>query len=309
MNSPEHQGKPEEGEPVEAELIPPETTAVAVAETITELATRGTAGKLVIETRKQIIEHAIRSSIWLTFPEDWTLFKDKISGRVTGYLGDPGCKRVMGIWQIQPMLKDDGPNPDRTELGTDFAYTYRGDAYCRLINTWVYDVEGTRCSTDQYAQQVKQALLREVRVKQAAKANFEGNCVRRLAGLQSIPESFLNDVWKGTGKTSARCAGGVGFGTRQERDGTTARSDQTPNIKPPICDACMKEMAFYPGGSKDGRTWGADWKCPDYKWDSKTRMSIGGHSKVSAADWEKTVASQPKQEAGEAPREAGSDDK
>jgi hypothetical protein len=159
-------------------------------------------GIAIIQNRKKIIEWAIRSAIEVTFPEDWTLFRDVHSGRITAYLGDAGCKRCIGIWQIQAVLKNDGPNPERTELGEEFAYTYRADAYCRLTDLWVHEVEGTRFSTDAVAQQIKNPIEREFRVKQWAKANLEGNCVRRLGTERALR---FDDVWKAPAN-HGRCA-------------------------------------------------------------------------------------------------------
>lgn len=285
---------------VEPEVVDTEASLAIIPETVTQLATRGAEGKAVIEARRQIIDAAIRASIWLTFPEDWVLFKDKNTGRVTAYLQDSGCRRVLPIWGIQATPKG---SYDKTEVNGEFAYTLIGDAYCKLTDTWIYNLEGTRTSTEPFAQQVTDPLLKDVRVKQAAKANMEGNAVRRHGGLQNIPERFLTEVWKGTSKSTTQCSLGKGFGSRQDREGTTVRDSSTPDVQPPICELCQKPMKFYAGGSKDGRTWESAWKCQDYKWDMQKRQA-NGHSKISAADWEKTLAStQQTQESREAGQE------
>lgn len=307
MSDQQTQAATQEPEAIEPEIVnDSNSTALAVPETVTQLASRGSQGKAVIKAREEIIDAAIRASIRTTQPEDYVLFRDKISGRVIAYLQETGCRRIQPIWNIDvvPPAGEKHFQYEKVELGQDFAYQVIGDSYCKLTDTWIRGVEGMRCSTEQYIKQVTEPLLKDIRVRQAAKASLDGNCIRRHTGMQNIPIQFLDEVWKGSGKTTKRCAEGKGFGSRQEREGTETKSDQAPNIPAPVCEACNREMKYYPGGSKDGRTWQADWKCPDYKWDSKARASVGGHSKISAPDHERNVAAAKSAPAAES-REPG----
>lgn len=275
------------GVTADGEVIPEDNHNQAlelVGDNVTQLAKRGAEGKAIIKAREEIVDTAVRASIRLTHPSDWVLFKSK-DNRVTGYLQDSGCKRIDRIWRIQVTPK----TCERVEVGGDFAYLMTGDAYCKLTDTWIHNVEGMRCSTERFVEQVTEPLLKDIRVRQAARSNLDGNAVRRLSGLQVIPESFLNEVWRGTGKTSKDCSLGKGFGSQQERQGTNVRSEETPNIQPPICDSCGAELKYHSAGSNATGKWDAYWKCKDYAWDSKERKS-NGHSKIGAAEWAKQIA-------------------
>lgn len=257
-----------------------------IGETVTDLAPMGAEeGKAIIEARKQIVDAAARASIALTHPEDWVLFRDEVSGRVTAYLQDSGCKRIMPIWGIQIP----SPSTKRIEQGGDFAYVLSGDAFCTLTKTWYYGLKGIRTSKEHFLSQVKDPLLKEIRVEEAARANLDGNAVRRAAGLQNIPEPFLNEVWQGSNKTTGRCSKGRGFGTKEERQGTAVRTSGTPDVTPPICDSCGSQLQFIPAGSNDRGTWEAYWRCREYKYDSSKKVS-NGHSRVPHTDWQKTLA-------------------
>jgi hypothetical protein len=277
----------------DGEVIPEAGQALeAVAETVTQLATRGSEGKAIIKAREEIVDAAVKASIRLTHPSDWVLFRDK-SGRITGFLQDSGCKRIDRIWGIQVTPK----TLEKVESGGDYAYIRGGDAYCKLTDTWIHDVEGMRCSTERFVEQVTEPLLKDIRVRQAARANLDGNCIRRLSGLQNIPAEFLDEVWRGTGKVSAHCSQGKGFGTQQERQGTNVRSETTPNIQPPICESCNAELQYLAAGSNSSGKWDAYWKCREYKWDPKARQG-NGHSRIAADEWAKTVAAMQKESAG-----------
>lgn len=281
-------------EVLEAELMPPENTAIAlIAETVTQLANRGSEGKLVIKAREDIVDAAIRASIRTTQPEDYVLFRDKNTGRVTAYLQESGCRRIQALWGVD-VLPPKGEKTfqyEKVELGPDFAYQVVGDSYCKLTDTWIRGVEGMRCSTENFISQVKEPLLKDIRVRQAAKASLDGNCIRRHSGMQNIPEQFLNEVWKGSGKSSARCSKGKGFGTSDERRGAQETNHDRPDVPAPICDDCQVEMEYHAAGkSRDGKSsWEAFYRCPKFQWDNATRKA-NGHSRMKAADWEKTQA-------------------
>jgi len=285
----------------DAEVMPSESQELEiVADTVTQLARRGTEGKAIIKAREEIVDTAVRASIRLTHPQDWVLFKDKNTGRVTAYLQESGCRRIDRIWGIQVTPK---PGYEKIEEGGEFTITVSGDAYCKLTDTWINDIDGTRSSEEKFAEQASSPLKKVKLVHQAAKANLCGNAIRRLSGLQSIPEAFLNECWKGTNKTSKDCSLGRGFGSQQERQGTDVRSEHAPaNIQPPICDSCGASLKYVPGGKNANGKWEAYWKCAQYAWDSKERKG-NGHSRVMAAEWEKLMAAAAQKEAEEPPEQ------
>jgi hypothetical protein len=274
----------------ESEVIDPEiveSTALSVIpETINQLSVQGAEGQAVIKARRSILEEAIKSSIAITHPDDWVMFRDTNTGRITCYLQDSGCKRIVGLWGIE--IRNLRPF-ERIEEDGQFAYTITGDGYCALTNTWIREVEGVRRSNEDFVKNVNDPLLKNIRVRQAARANMDGNCIRRLTGLQTVPVQMLDEVWKGTTKSSSRCSKGRGFGTQDQRRGVQENVQDRPDIPAPICDDCQVEMEYHAAGkSKDGKsTWEAFYRCPKYQWDNATRKS-NGHSRMKAADWENT---------------------
>lgn len=245
------------------------------SETVSQLATLGTEGKAIIEARRSIVDAAVRASISLTYPEDWVLFRDSKTDRVTAYLQDSGCARVNKIWGIQVTPK----HWNRTEANGDFSWSVIGDAYCKLTDTYLNDEEGLRCSTEQFVKQVSEPLLREIRVKQAARANLNGSCVRRLTGMQSIPISMLDEVWRGSGKTTAKCIPGRGYGSRAEREGAKVQqSADTPAGEEPTCELCGGKMHFRAAGkTSQGKDYTAFWFCPEGGEGKRHEKSTIGH--------------------------------
>lgn len=287
----------------EPEIIPPEATSLdrrrpAAPVTLTDLADRKDDGLAIIEAKNTILTTLRRSSLALTNPQDWVLFRDP-DGNVTGFLQDRGCDRVAPMWGID--IGDD-ISYERIHSPEDntFAWVCKGSGRCRVTGQAVHAMEGTRYSTEQFVSGLK-PIEKEVRVKQAARANLDGGIVRELAGLKSVPEQELAEAWKGSWKKTSMCAKGKGFGSRQEREGGRQVAEK-PNVPTPICDECQGPMQYVSGGEKDGRKWEAYWKCPVYRWDSQAKKG-NGHSRMSAADWEAVVASQTKADA----REPGSE--
>jgi hypothetical protein len=260
-------------------------TLEVIPETITQLAPLGAQAKAVIKAREEIVDTAVRASVRLTHPQDWVLFKDKSTGRVTGFLQDSGCKRIDRLWGIQVTPKS---GFEKLEDGGEFVIIVAGDAYCKLTDSWIHDIQGMRSSEEKFAEQSATPLQKLFRVKQGARANLDGNCVRRMSGLQNVPQAFLDECWKGSSKTTRECSLGRGFGSAQERQGTNTRSDETPNVPAPICESCGSELRYVPGGVGKTGKWDPYWKCKDYMWDNAKRVG-NGHSRISAADWEKMI--------------------
>jgi hypothetical protein len=95
----------------------------------------------------------------------------------------------------------------------------------------VENVVGARTSMDDFIQKMnpkpKGAQL-EVYVRKAARSNLEGNIVRQLAGLNSVPLEHILDAYKDTPKQNrARFREGRGYGSQSDRTQTGAQHGQT----------------------------------------------------------------------------------
>lgn len=272
-----------EGTQVLAPLLE-ETALAQSAETVSDLATLGARGMAIIESRREVVDTAVRASISLTYPQDWILFRDKDTGRIIAYLQDSGCARISKVWGIQTEYKSLAKQESDDKLS--FSWKVTGNAFCKLTGQYLNDEEGVRCSTEAFITQVKEPMLKDTRVKQAAKANFNGSCVRRLTGMQSIPIEMLDEVWKGSGKTSAKCVQGKGFGSAAERQGAKVQqSADTPAGEEPTCELCGGKMYFKPAGkTAQGKEYSAFWFCPEGGEGRRHEKSTLSHS-----DWQKTV--------------------
>lgn len=269
---------------IEPELIHEEiaTTRPSMPVTIDELAViPDDRGIQIIQQRFKIIDSLRRASISLTSPQDWLLFKSP-EGAVTAYLQDSGCKRIWQIWgiEIQPMGGFEKITDDETG---DFACKCFGNGVSKVTGLFVENIEGVRYSNENYCKDLPK-LQQEVRVKQAAIANRDGNIIRALTGLKSVALEMLEDVWKGTGKTSALCNLGKGYGSKYERRGAEQHDQAPKDIAPPVCGLCKKTMKYVPAGAN----YSAFWSCPDKKKGPDGRYN--DHQSISTSDWEKKLA-------------------
>ena len=280
---------------IEPEVMAPQTHLVrspAVPTTLEDLAALDE-GMEIIEAREKILETIRKASIRATNPQDWVLFKAVDPGgaeRITGFLQDQGCKRVLPLWGID-IINLSGFEKTTDTVTGDFAYSIKGDGFCGFTKRSINDVEGLRYSTDRFLDNVT-GIMKEMRVKQAARANLDGNITRKLTGLGSVAVEEIQEVWKGTWKTIDLCAKGQGYGTAKQRQGVDGKD--APKVPAPMCEAekCGKTMRYF-GASPDGKK-PAAWLCPDYKWDS-TAKTGNGHSRVMAAEYEKNLAASQKQ--------------
>lgn len=234
--------------------------------TVEELSALGLeASKKIIAAREQIIETLRAASIRQTHPSDWVLNKDR-DGRVVAYLEDKGCQRLMDLWGIEVQRVTE-PQKTNAEDGKSFAYTVVGDGYCKVTRRTVDNVEGTRYSTEMYAQEKPEGIQRDVAVRKAARANLEGRIVRNLAGLNGVPLEELVQV-SGDKDFERKATRGHGYGTAGERRGVESDHGLAP-ADFPKCDACLdlkppktttmvykKEM----GPKKE-----PGWFCPNWK--------------------------------------------
>lgn len=273
-----------------------ETTRPALPVTVEELANLPEGvGLEKIQNRIKIVDALRRASIALTFPQDWLLFRTP-DGAVTAFCQDSGCKRFWQIWgiEIQPTGEAERITDEKTE---DFAYKVTGNGLCRATGLFVEGIEGVRYSTEDFCKDLPD-LKKEVRVKQAAIANRDGNIIRALAGMKSVSLELLEQVWAGSGKTVDKCSRGKGFGSKHDRAGVGTQSTSAPAAEAPVCAGCNVTMSFIPAGERDGQRWEAYYKCKEFKWDSVKRIS-NGHDRITLADWEKKLNAAKAVERGE----------
>lgn len=235
----------------------------------------------IVEARAQVLSTLRTAAIRATSPEDWLLFKapEEQGGQIVGYLQDCGCDRVrdlygINITNIHAPEKVTGADPGV------FHYIVRGDGYCTITRQEIEGVEGGRSSTDDFCKD-KTGVALDLAVRKAARANLDGNIVRELAGLASVPLPEIEAAWTGTHKKTERCRLGRGFGSRTERLG--GRAESAPDVDAPICPHCGATGAYRP--AKGDRK--AFYGCPKYQTHADKKWI------VDAAKW---VADKQKQD-------------
>lgn len=245
------------------EVLPPETTDLelrhpGVPTTLAELATLKGQGHEIIEARIRVLETARKAAIRATHPTDWILFKakDDQGGQIVGYLQDSGCERVrdifgIGIEHVSSPEKIAGADPNV------FHYLVRGDGRCSLTGQMIEGIEGGRSSTEDFCKDKTGAAL-ELAVRKAARANLDGQIVRELAGLGSVPLAELEAAWTGTHKKVAECRRGRGFGTTQERSGGE-HPDAPTDLVAPHCPHCGAQAVMRTSAR------GPFYSCPRWK--------------------------------------------
>ena len=208
---------------VKTEETPAASAALTVRGSLDDLASRLDEGKAIIVARESILATARAAAIRMTDPEDWLLFKDK-QGREVAYLQDCGCERVRPIFGISTYDVSPPQKVSLTEGG--FIYMITGSGRCGLTQEIIESVTGGRASTDDYIAKQdpapKGAQL-ELLVMKAARSNLEGNIVRALAGLKSVPITQIMDAYQGTSKgLRGRFREGRGYGKQSDREHTGA---------------------------------------------------------------------------------------
>ncbi len=308
-------------EPVDAETDipddqPRDRSALALRRpdlpvTLTELAALKGEALEIIDARVQVLATLRKAALRATNPEDWVLFKarDDQGGQVVGYLQDAGCERVRDLYGIEIFNVSDPEKVPGSQPG-EFYYLIRGDGRCKFTRQTIESLEGGRSSTDDVCRGKSGAAL-ELAVRKNARANLDGNVVRELAGLASVPLEELKAAWAGTGKDPSRCRLGRGFGSGVERQGQRAVQEGETR-EAPKCEICGVTAVFRPAGqTSTGRKYDAFWACPksksheDKKWtldDSKWRKQL---DERAAAPTGSQAESQPSAPAERQPGEEG----
>lgn len=243
-------------EPVVGEIVGDENSDV----TLNALARQDKgAGVLVAKAKVEALKVFRESSIGMTYPEDWTLFKrpDEAGGGITAYLSDAGCKRVLPLWGID-IVPESGRATfvvEKLDVGDDYLITVRGDAYNHTTKTWLRGLEGSRGSDDDFVKTVTSPTKKLSHVRKAAFRNLEGNAVRKHSGLDAMPLAELQRIWKPLGRDVNLCNRGKGFGGAATRYGEGG--DEITGPKCPVCGGGMKFIK----PSKPEQKWKPFWGC------------------------------------------------
>jgi hypothetical protein len=251
------------------EVVEEDLRNPSVPATLNEIAARKGEAAAIIDARVMVLKTLRIESIRRTSPEDWVAYRDEKTGREIAYLQDSGCQRIAPLWGIETRPKRTERTPEKSASpNEDFAYTVTGDGQCKITNQVIYDIEGTRYSNERYAEQSPAGIHREVAVKKAARANFDGTCVRKLAGMNVVPVAELLEVW-GDPKMKDRIAKGRGYGTQDQRVGGAGKEglDQSDI---PMCPVCNIKLVLR--AAKGDR--GAFWGCKNYEKHPETKVMI-----------------------------------
>lgn len=235
----------------------------AAPATLEQIAALGDGAKEIVRARIQVLQTLRKASIQATSPEDWLLFHavDRRNGqeRTVGYLQDAGCDRVASLWGIE-VFGIEKPERIMANDGTaHFMYLIRGSGRCSITGQTVEQMEGGRSSSDDFCKDEKGTAL-ELKVRKAARANLDGNIVRELTGLKSVPLNELQRAWEGTTKDWNRCVKGRGYGSGKPEavdNGQSVSTGPAPNC--PVCSGPMWD------NRKDKASGRSSPKSPDFK--------------------------------------------
>jgi len=252
-----------------------------VPKTLSEIAAMRGEAKEIIEARVTVLKTLRVASIRATSPSDWLLYqatdRRDDSVRTTGYLQDAGCQRVASLWGIEIFGVSDPVKVSNNDGTLNFMYFVTGNGRCMITGQTIEGVEGGRASDDDFCRG-KTGVALELAVRKSARANLDGNVVRKLSGLSSVPLEELQSAWEGTGKDASRCVKGRGFGSSKDPEsGSTKAAGSAPK-----CSDCGGAM--WDNRTKKQSPNSPDFKCKDTKcgkaiWEKDERPKANGSSK------------------------------
>jgi len=264
------------------------SSAITIPATVDQMAALGDRGVEVIQARHQIMDTLRKSSILLTYPDDWLLFRTR-EGDVFAYLQDSGCDRVAPLWGIEIFGVSEKPERIVAE-DKSFAYVVRGSGRCSLTGQTVENMEGMRTSTDDIAKNLT-GIQQEYTVRKSARANLDGGILRELAGLKRVPLQALIDA-DPTRQWEQRAAKGRGYGSggqrQQEREGEIDLTSPVPS-----CQKCNGPMWDNRRDKKNPRA--PDFKCKKQGGDPNCDGAKWLEKKTGGAPPPQTQTSRPAQ--------------
>lgn len=273
-------------ENLDTSLIVNEATPTGEELTLDALAVREKgAGAAIARAKTDILKIFRESSIGMTYPEDWILFKrpEESGGGITGFLSDAGCKRILPLWGID-IVPEGGLKlfvTQKDDVGDEYLISVRGDGFNHTTLASIKGVEGCRGSDEDFVKHVT-GTRKLAYVRKAAFRNLEGNIVRKLTGLDAVPLGELDRIWKPLGRNWETAARGKGFGASAVRYG-----DAGDDVTGPKCSICGGSMKLI--RPKEGQKWSAFWGC------SKGKAKCPGTTKDS--NWQAELAKYPAESA------------
>ena len=283
---------------IDGEIV--EQTAIdirhpAAPATLEQIAALGDGANEIVRARIQVLQTLRTASIQATNPEDWLLFHavDRRTGqeRTVAYLQDAGCDRVASLWGIE-VFGIEKPERIMANDGTaNFMYLIRGSGRCSITGQTVEQMEGGRSSSDDFCKD-KSGTALELATRKAARANLDGNIVRELTGLKSVPLTELQAAWEGSSKSWNRCVKARGYGSGKAEAVDSAGPVSTTPV--PNCPICKGPMW-------DNRAKKQSPNSPDFKCKDKTcgKAVWEKTEKLQAQTGNGTTGSTPFDEAGE----------
>jgi len=241
----------------------------AAPATLEQIAALGDGGNEIVRARIQVLQTLRKASIQATNPEDWLLFhavdRRTAQERTVAYLQDAGCDRVASLWGIE-VFGIGKPEKIIANDGTaNFMYLVTGSGRCSITGQTVESVEGGRSSADDFCKD-KTGTALELATRKAARANLDGNIVRELTGLKSVPLEQLREAWSVSNKNSDNCVKARGYGSSNDQSNSVgAQVDMSAPV--PNCPKCQGPMW-------DNRLKKASPKSPDFK--CKDRSNCDG---------------------------------
>lgn len=270
-----------ESEVVEAEFTNEQALALRDASlggTVDKLSMLQQQGQQILDARIDILRRLRKASIMMTFNTDWVLFRNKDTGQEMAYLQDCGCERIQGLWGIEitdisPFEKIEGENGA-------FAFIIKGSGRSKFLGgEGVQDMEGVRYSDDPFFKKTTGMRLTYY-VRKSARTNLDGNILRTIAGLSSVPIEEL----KACGLDTEKCHHGRGYESAGERAGADVviKEAGIPASQHPKCEKCGGDMKFIPGKDTPEKKYDAFFACkkPQGACDGKTVKAAGWIAKV-----------------------------
>lgn len=263
----------------------------AAPATLEQISALGDAGIEIVRARSLVLQTLRTASIMATNPEDWLLFQafDRRDGseRTVAYLQDAGCDRVASLWGIEIF---DISKPEKimaNDGAGSFMYLVTGSGRCSITGQNVEQMEGGRSSLDDFCKGETGTAL-ELKVRKAARANLDGNIVRELTGLKSVPLDQLKAGWQGL-KDWNRCVKGRGFGSGSAAQGAGTAAPVDMSAPVPNCPVCNGPMF---DNRRDKASGKSSPKSPDFKCKDKAcSKAVWLDSKQPASDQSSPAAS------------------
>lgn len=227
------------------------TTGVTAGELQAELVTINTvqhaqAALEVFQLRAQLLESCRKAAIRATSPEDWVLMKDR-RGVTTAMLCGAGADKVAMYYGIRigNFRPEKGGvfQPHRERDGDEYRYVGWCDAYSTFTGQGLQSIECGRSSSEQFigrsGLEGTTALVAGGDMRASVYRLMNTKPVRLLCAMARVPMRELDEAWPGTGKTSADCRKGSGFGSSGTRGASASTDADVQALQAELRDAML----------------------------------------------------------------------